>query len=499
MTAREGPGEDHPQLIGRKAVQGVMWTYLSFAGGKLLLFASTVILARLLLPYEFGQVAFALLVIGYMETVGDFGVSSALIYERERPEEGANIAFITSIATGLLWFGAAYAAAPLVADFFNDPEVVPILRMLSVVFIIKSLGNTHDALLRRDLAFKKRIVPDFALALLKGVSSVAFALAGWGVWSLVWGQIIGTVAATIGYWVVMPWRPSLRASWTTAKRMLRYGSHIVSVNMVSAAVHHADFLVVGRMLGSAALGLYTIAYRTPEFFITMVVWVIGKVTFPVYSKLRDDAAALRAAFLATLRYLSLVTLPAGFGLAVIGDLLVSLFYGERWAAAALALQILAIAGALRSLGSHAGDVYKATGRPAILTKLGLLRAAVIIPATLWGARYGIVGVAVAQLVVTAASTLLNLYVAGRILSLPWTTLLHEFRTAAIACAVMVAALELALPLLRDLPDAAALAGAVCVGAGVYVGMLLLIGRNIIKEARAALQEATRKPRVSSNS
>lgn len=499
MTATSPPVEEHPHPIGRQAVQGVMWTYLSFAGGKLLLFISTVILARLLLPSEFGQVAFALLVIGYMETVGDFGVSSALIYERERPEEGANIAFVLSVATGLLWFGVAYSAAPLAADFFNDPEVVPILRVMAIVFLIKALGNTHDALLRRDLAFKKRIVPDFALALLKGLCSVAFALAGWGVWSLVWGQIIGTAAATICLWAVMPWRPSLRASWATARRMLGYGSHIVSVNIVSAVVHHADFLIVGRMLGSAALGLYTIAYRTPEFFITMVVWVIGKVAFPVYSKLRDDAAALRTAFLATLRYLSLVTLPAGFGLAVIGDVLVSLFYGERWASAGLALQILAVAGALRSLGSHAGDVYKATGRPAILTKLGLLRAAVIVPATLWGARYGIVGVAVAQLVVTAASTLLNLYVAGRILSLPWTALLREFRTAAIACAVMVAALELALPLLRDLPDAAALAGAVCIGAAVYVGMLLLIGRDIIKEARAALQEATRKPRVSSNS
>ncbi|HEX8148583.1 MAG TPA: lipopolysaccharide biosynthesis protein [Pyrinomonadaceae bacterium] len=490
--SRAPAGGDAGGGLGRRAVQGVLWTYVSFAGSKLLVFASTVILARLLVPAEFGQVGFALLVISYLDTVGDFGVSSALIYERERPEEAADVSFVISLLTGLLWFAAAYAGAPLVAEFFDDPGVVSILRVTALVFVINALGNTHDALLRRDLEFKKRLAPDFAMALIKGGCSVGLAMAGWGVWSLVWGQLIGTAASTVALWLVVPWRPRWHTSWRTARGMLSYGGKIVSVNVVSAVVHDADFVIVGRVLGGAALGLYSLAYRTPEFFITMIIWVIGKVTFPVYAKLRDDPPALRQAFLLTLRYLSLITLPAGLGLAALGGLFVPAFYGEHWEAATATLQALAVAGALRSLGSHAGDVYKATGRPGILTKLGILRAAVLVPSMWWGARYGILGVALAQLVVTLGSTLLNLYVAGRVLKLSAWSLLAEFKTAALGSCAMVSALLLLLPLLAGLPKWAGLTAGVVAGAAVYALAAWVVGRETVEQARTTVLTSLRR-------
>ncbi|HOB13058.1 MAG TPA: lipopolysaccharide biosynthesis protein [Novosphingobium sp.] len=485
MTAA-GANTPAAETVGQRAVQGVVWTYLSFAGSKLLIFASTVILARLLVPSEFGLVGFALLVIGYMDTVGDFGISSALIYEHERVEEAADVAFIVSLIAGLFWYAIAYAAAPWVAEFFREPEVVPIMRVMALSFVINALGNTHDAILRRDLAFKKRLVPDFAMAAFKGLCSVGFAFAGFGVWSLVWGQLIGTAAATIALWAAVPWRPGLNASWQAARKMLGYGGHIVSVNIVSAIVHDVDYLIVGRLLGATALGYYTLACRTPELLITTVIWVIGKVTFPVYAKLRGDPAALSNAFLVTLRYLSLITLPAGLGLAFLGGTFMVAFYGEKWMPAALTMQALAVAGALRSLGSHAGDVYRATGRPAILTKLGLLRAAVIIPAMIWGARYGILGVAVAQVIVTCASTVLNLVVAGRILSLsPWA-LFGEFKSAAIGSSAMLVVLALVQPLWTGLPSLIQLTLGVTIGAAVYFTVLIVIDRPVLIEARRAL-------------
>lgn len=474
------------QGIGLRAVRGVFWTYLSAAGSKLLVFVSTVVLARVLVPAEFGQVGLALLIISYMDTIGDLGVSSALIYERERPEEASNVTFIVSLAMGLIWFMAAFATAPLIADFFRDPGAVPIIRVMAIVFVINALGNTHDALLRRELEFRKRLVPDFAMALLKGLCSVALAFAGWGAWSLVLGQLIGATAATVALWLVVPWRPGLKTSWNTARSMLRYSSRIVSVDVVSALVSNADYVIVGRMLGSAALGLYTLAYRTPELLITMVIWVIGKVTFPVYAKLRHDPAALSNAFLTTLRYLSLVTLPAGIGLAMLGSLFVADLYGPNWVSATVTLQALALVCALRSLGSHAGNVYKATGRTDILIRLGLLRAALLIPAMIAGARHGILGVALAQLIVTACSTLLNLYVAGRVLALPVWSLVREFKVATLASVVMVAALQPLLPFLADMPKGLGLASGVLAGAAVYAAMIWLIGRDVIAQIRSAL-------------
>lgn len=477
-----GPAEaGQTHGIGLRTVRGIFWIYLSAAGSKLLVLVATVVLARVLVPAEFGRVGFALLIISFMDTIGDLGVSSALIYERERPEEASNVTFIVSLAMGLIWFATAYAIAPLVADFFRDPGAVPIIRAMAVVFVINALGNTHDTLLRRELEFRKRLVPDFAMALLKGLCSVALAFAGWGAWSLVLGQLVGAAAATVALWAVVPWRPGLQASWSTARDMLRYSGKIASANVVSAVVSNADYVIVGRILGSAALGLYTLAFRTPELLITMVIWVIGKVTFPVYAKLRHDPPALSKAFLTTLRYVSLVTIPAGLGLAVLGSLFVADLYGPNWVSATVTLQALALLCAVRSLGSHAGDVYKAMGRADILIKLGLLRAGFLIPAMIAGAHFGILGVALAQLIVTAGSTLLNLYVACRILKLPAWSLVREFKVAILGSMVMVLALQPLLPVLVDLPKGLGLAVGVLAGAGVYAAMIWFIDRDVIAQ------------------
>jgi O-antigen/teichoic acid export membrane protein len=477
------------EKIARQAAGGIFWTYVSFAGGKLLVFASTVILARLLVPTEFGQVAFALLVISYLEAVGDLGVSSALIYEKDDQEEAANVSFLISITTGIVWFVLVFFAAPFAAEFFSEPAVVPILRALAWTFPINALGNVHDALLRKELHFKKRLAPDIASALIKGTISIALAWFGWGVWSLVWGQIAGSVVTTLALWIVIRWRPTLKGSLRVARRIVSYGGKIVSVNIVSAIVHDADYVVVGRMLGSAALGLYTIAYRIPEMGITMIIWVIGKVTFPVYAKLRDDPPALRSAFLATLRYLSLLTVPAGVGLAVLGEPFVKVFFGERWLAAVPAMQALAVAGCLRSLGSHAGDVYKATGRPDILVKLGIARAVILVPAMIWAARYGIIGVAIAQIAVTGVSTIANLFIAGKMLSASIWSLLAEFRAAAAGSLLMGAVLYFLIYFLNN-TDAGQLNGALTLLLMIAVGVIIYAASIFVFSREALLQAWT---------
>ena len=467
-------------------MRGVIWTGLSFAGSKLLVFASTLILARLLLPAEFGLVAFALLVISYLDTLGDLGVGEALIYQQKRPEQAANIAFAVGLVTGILWFAVIFIVAPVAAMFLRDPGVVPILRTLGWVFPITALGNTHDALLRRGMDFKRRLVPDFARALIKGGFSVAFALLGWGVWSLVWGQILGAAAATLALWVIVRWRPRFELPTELARPMMRFGLQIVAVNIVAAITHHVDYLIVGRMLGTAALGFYGLAYRVPELFITMTVWIVGKVAFPTYARLREDPPALQRAFLVTLRFLSLLTVPAGVGLAVLAKPLVTVFYGEKWAPAIPVLQALALAGSLRSLSSHAGDVYKATGRPGILVAVGLARAVALVPALIFGARFGIAGVAVAQMVVTGISTLAGLFIAGRVLALPVKSFLAEYVPAVVSSIAMAATLILLMPVLANLPPLFALLTAASLGGTIYVLVTWATNPAALQQARTTI-------------
>ncbi len=452
---------------------GVMWTYAALVGSRLVGFISMMVLARMLLPSAFGQLGFALLVIAYLDALGDLGAGSALIYHQKRKEEAAQIAFRINLITGVLWWFAVTALAPLAADFFRDPIVIPLLRALAWIFPITALGNTHDALLRRNLSFGLRLVPDYARSILKAACSVALACQGFGVWSLVWGQLAGAMVWSLMLWVLVGWRPALRTPMTLAAPMLRYGGHIVSVNILSTLVHHLDLLVVGRALGSSPLGFYTLASKIPEVCITMLIWAIDTVVFPSYSKLQDDPVILRRAFQYTLRYISIATLPMGLGLIFCSVPAISLLYGEGWTPAAAVVVGLALAAVFRSLGSHAGNIFKAIGRPDLLTKIGAARAAALLPALIYGAQFGIAGVALAQAAVTAASTLATLIVAARFLAIPAAACWNELRPAAIGSAGMGLVLIMIRLLAAGWPPVATILTAAIAGTAAYAATLYI--------------------------
>jgi len=473
--------------IGRKAIKGIFWSYASFLGGKFLVFLSTIILARLLSPVEFGQMGFALVVLGYVNSVGDFGLTSALIFERKQVQEAATITFFITVAASVLWFGFTVLFNDVIADFFHDAIVSEILEVIAWVFIITALGSTQDALLQRELDFHKRIIPGILRALLKGTASIILALLGWGVWSLVWGHMIGEATATLSLWLIVRWRPVFTIPMELLRKMLSYGGQIVSVNILAAIIHHVDLIIVGHYLGGVALGLYSIAYRIPELLVTMIIWVIGNVTFPAYAKLQNDRPALQNAFLITLRYLSLLTIPAGFGVAMLSSVLIPVVFGNQWIASVPVLQALAVAATLRSLGSHAGDVYKATGRPDILTKLGILRAALMVPSLIWATRYGIEGVSLMLVFVTALSTVLNLLVACKIIGMPARAILSQFKAPVAACAVMIGGMYLFGKMLSGATDLIRLIVLMLSGAALFIGFLWIFRRDLFIQVKATFR------------
>jgi PST family polysaccharide transporter len=430
------------QGLFTKTAKGMAWTYASYFLSKVFVFLSTVILARLLLPEQFGLVGYALLVISYLNSVGSFGISEAFIYQQDRSEEAADISFWINLLAGAVWTGLVFFVAPLIATFFKDDAVIPILQVMSSIFFIRHLGLTHEAILRRKLAFKQRFLPDFILAISKGIVAVGLALMGWGVWSLVWGQIIGMTASTLVLWKLVGWRPQFKFPIDLVKRMLRYGGHIVSVNVLAAITHHVDEVIVARMLGTAALGFYSLAVRIPELFISMLIWSIGKVMFPTFTKIQEDEKRLQRTFLVTVRYLSLLTIPMGVGLALLARPLIVTIYGRTWEPSATVLQALAISLMLRSLAAPAGDIYKATGRTHILTKIGLLTAVFLVPTCIWTAQYGITGIAIAQLSVTGTFELLSVLIACKILKISVFSVAKELKMSLFGCLSMVLSIVL---------------------------------------------------------
>jgi len=491
---RTGVERDEAAL-GRTAARAVMWNYLSFASGKLLVLATMAVLARLLTPQEFGIVAFAMVAVNWLGVLKDLGLGGAIIQRREDTEEAAQTVYVLNLAMSALLTAGTALAAPAVAAFFREPLVVPILRVLAFTFLIQALGAVHVVLLRRNLDFRRKLVPDVGQAVVKGIASVAFALAGFGVWALVWGQLIGALASSILAWRVLPWKPRFRLHRRLVRPLVHFGMPLMLVEIQAAVWSNLDYLVVGRMLGDTALGVYTLAYRLPELLILSIWRVLGAAIFPFFSSIQRFPDLIRKGFLATIRYSQIAVVPLCVGLFITAGPAVEVLFGEQWHAAIPVLRLLAVFALVGSIGVNIGDVYKAIGRPDLLAKLAFLELALLTPALILGARHGLIGIAAAHAVVAAIDTAIRLTVARRFVSVTFRDIGRQLLPSLLAGAALAVVASGALWAASAAGPAAALAAAVTAGGTAYFTVLYRVDREAVRRLAGWIGLRRRAPAV----
>jgi len=390
-----------PGDLARTGVRGAAWQGLAFVAGKMIVLITTIVLARLLSPTEYGLVALALVLMAYAETVADAGVAQALVY---LPRTGvvARSALFLSVLLGAVLATAAFLAAPWIAGLFNLPDAAPLVQVLGISVLATSFGAVPEALLRRDLKFKPLTAAPVIRAATMGTVTLGLAFTGHGAFSLAVGTAAGSVGYALTCWFLVrrnaPWQ-----IWRVGRDALRaniaYGAPVAGSSLLARLIFDVDYLIIGLLLGAQALGYYTLAFRLPEALILNVFFVLSTVLFPLYAQVRTDPDRLRDGYLKSVQIQSLYGVTAGVGLAVLAPVLVPLLFGQRWTDAVLPLVFLALYAAVRSLGAGANDVYKALGRPGLSIAISVVRLVILVPALLFAARWGIVGVAVAQLAV----------------------------------------------------------------------------------------------------
>ena len=477
----ETAGPDGRQ-IARKTVHGIFWSYASFGLGKALVFLTTAILARLLTPNDFGIVAFATLTTEYLAVLKDLGLGAALIQRRQDVEEAANTVFTLNLLLGAGLTLAGMLAAPLVATFFREPLVTPILRWLSLTFIVNALGSVHVVRLQRELEFGRKLIPDLGRSVAKGIVSIGCALTGFGVRSLVFGQLVGVVVGVILAWVVFPWRPRLTINTNLASRLLKYGLSLMSLDAITAIGDNFDYLIIGRLFGNVPLGIYTLAYRLPELLGLNMLWVMAGALFPAYSSIQHQPDVLRRGFLTTLRFIEMLSVPICLGLILTADPLIRVAFGDQWLDAIPIVRVLAAYVLVVSTGFNVGDIYKAVGRPDILVKLGVLNLALLLPALWYGSHFGLIGVAFGHLAVSTCLTVICLTVATRFIKVTWGDILLQLKPSFLSGGALVLLVLPSLYLTAEAAPLLRLVVAACAGAVSYLGILWLLEHELLRQA-----------------
>lgn len=405
-------------LRGRVS-RGLFWESVATLGGRAISLLVTLLLARLLAPADFGLVSIATLAINSLIFLQELGFGAALIQRRKDVEAAAITAHWTIIASSVVLYVVAFLTAPLVAWFFRSPDVTAVLRVLSLTIVLGSLGRVPYTLLSREMDFRRKVLPDLLSNFTGNLVSLALVVVGWGVWGLVFGQLTTEALRSALAYRVSSWRPRWRFDRRLFRELFGYGKHVATSQVLIFGITNVDDMFVGRMLGEAALGQYSMAYNLSNMPATNITRLVTRVTFPAFSELQDDMARMRRAYFSLVRYVSILSVPIAVATMIFADDFVHAVLGAKWAPAIVPLQILAVYGLLRSVAANMGTVFQAGGKPQWLSSIAAWRlitmTALLYPAITWNGIVGVcwlsTGVAVVDFFISA--WLVNRIVDGR--------------------------------------------------------------------------------------
>ena len=427
----------------QRVLTALTWSASGEIAAQAIRFAFGIALARLLSPRDFGLMAMLTVVIQFLVGNADLGFDEALVQKREVTEAHRSSAFWTMLGAALVLTTCQIAAAPWIAAFYGVRELSALAIALSALFVLRVIGSVPRAIVTRQLDFRITASRRCAAAATAGTCAVLLAWHGFGVASLAAELLIAAAMESLLLFRASGWHPRLEFRWAALRELAGFGAYRPAARALTYWAQHLDQLLVGKLLGSNPLGLYARAFNVARVPVMSVSRVIVGVLFPSLALLQDNAERVRGVYLRATGAVAMATVPMSLGLFAAARPFVLGVLGPQWQETIPLLRILSLAGLFQGLTVFATSLYLAQGRPDLLLRLTLVQRLSMIAAILVALRWGLMGIAIAQLVSAALNTLPMLYFAGRLVALPIGAVLARLSRVVLA-GTMMAALVLAI-------------------------------------------------------
>lgn len=494
MADASPAGVSESPTSGQAIGSAVGWVSISQVGRQVLLLVVTAILARLLVPGDFGLMSLTLVVVGLLALVRDLGTSVTIVQVPQLTARLISTLFWANVVLGVGAVVGVALLAPSIAAVFGEPRLADIVTVSAFAFSISSLSVVQQALLERAMRFRRVATVEILAVATGGVVAIAAALAGLGVWSLVAQAIATAAASAVLYTLEGGWRPTREFSMADLRGVARFGLSVTGFNVFNYVARNADYVLIGATLGAAPLGQYTLAYRVMLYPLQAVSSVISRATFPVYARLQSDDARFRELYLRAVSLIALIAFPMVFGVMATSDRLVAVVFGPNWTDAGKVLAILAPIGLVQVIATTVGPVYQAKGRSGLMLMWGVGGGVVTVIAFAIGLRWGIVGVAAAYLVVTIILAYPGLALPYGLIGLRVRSMLATVARPAICGGAMFLAVGVASRLAgQPVGSVETLALLVVGGAATYVALSVALNRaalrTLLRAASAARMSA----------
>jgi O-antigen/teichoic acid export membrane protein len=463
-------------------VTGVKWTSVSTMGRRVLALLANIAFARLLDPADFGLVAMAGVVLGFVDIFKDLGTGSALVRQKELNASLPSSVFWLNLGFGALVTLLVMALSPAIAAFYKEPGVQPVIMVMALSFLLSSLSIVHSSMLARKMQFVQLAKVELGAAVLSYIVGIGAALMGQGVWSLVYQVLTNSALSTLFIWMISKWRPQLVFVWSEVKAIMSYSLNLSGYNIFYYFAQNVDNLLIGRFLGTEALGLYDLAYKLMAFPMQAISAVFGRVMTPYYAQAQNDLPRFRQAFLRVAVAIAFVTFPLMFGLLAARESFVLAVFGANWAPVITLLALFAPLAAIRSVLTTTGSIYIAMGRADLQLRWGIVSNLIVFAGLALGLRWGIVGVASGFAITTLLLLYHNFAIPLRLVGLRLTDLVRALRPIATCTVLMAACIWPLGPLLTPwLSHGGVLVLQVSAGVASYILFTWMVNREMLRE------------------
>lgn len=469
-----------------RVIGGAGWVGLSQVAMQITRVVVAIVVARLLTPEDYGLAALTLVFASLVLVFSDFALGAALVQRKTVTEDDRSTAFWITVTCGALFMVLGIALSGPIADLYREPETQPLFAVLSLSFLITALGATQQSLMLREMAFRRLEVLTIFGALAGAPIAIVLAAAGAGAWAIIGQQLAVSFVTTVLMWRASPWRPTRRFSKASMRDLWSFSGFVVGHRLLYYIHANADRFIIGRFIGTAALGTYAIAYNVMLQPAARIGGPLQRLLGPAFSRMQDEPERIAVAWARVVRLLAAVSVPALAGLVVVAHEFVFVALGEKWESAATVIQVLAWVGILTALQSISSDVLMARDRTALLFRFSLVFVPVHVAAFAIGSHWGVVGVAAAYAI---SSTLVEPWftvMAARVLGVSPMIIVRAISGVFLASAVMVGVMLFARWAMLEVgvPTGARLVALVALGAAVYVPLCAWRAPEVLRDARA---------------
>ena len=461
------------ESLKNQTISGLKWSAIDRFSAQGVQFVIQIILARLLLPSDYGIIAMLAIFIAISQTFVDSGFSVALIRKLDRDKDDYTTVFLFNIGIGLFFYGILYFSSPLIADFYNIPLLSPITKLLGLSVFLNSLCIVQQAILTVRIDFKTQTYISLSTILISGIIAVYMASVGFGAWALAWQVVIAAFLRTVLYWLVVRWKPDGRFTKKSFKSLFGFGSKLLASGLLETIYNNIYLIVIGKLYDSSSLGLYSRAKGLSGYPSSSITGIIQRVTFPVLSKMQNEDERLRINYRKLLRLSAFIIFPMMIGLSAIADPLIRILLTDKWEGSIILLQILCFSMMWYPVHAINLNLLQVKGRSDLFLKLEIYKKIMTTVTLLVTLPFGIEIMCYGQVLNSLLSLAINTYYTGQLINVGFFKQMKDLIPIIVRCLIMYALIVLMNTVIEN--------NIVKISLDILVAVLLYIGLSYISK------------------